>query len=154
MAANNPYNYSMPKGALNRRITPSSSLSSINKRAITGNKSDQYLEQKVMSAKPEELTYMLFEGIIRFLKQAKIHIEDKNTEKSHISIVKAQNIISELRSTLDVKIEISKNLDDLYSYMYDTLLDANINKASDKVDIVIELISDLKDTWKIAMSSL
>lgn len=151
MAINNPYNYSMPKNVLNRRMGPANTMSSTSKKTST-NKADQYLEQKVMSAKPEELTYMLYEGAIKFLKQSKIHIEDKSLEKAHGSIIKAQNIISELRSTLDINIEIGQNLDSLYIFMYDTLVDANLNKSTQKIDVVIELIDDLKDTWKQAMN--
>lgn len=151
MAINNPYNYSMPKNVLNRRMGPANTMSSTSKKTST-NKADQYLEQKVMSAKPEELTYMLYEGAIKFLKQSKIHIEDKSLEKAHGSIIKAQNIISELRSTLDISIEIGQNLDSLYIFMYDTLVDANLNKSTQKIDVVIELIDDLKDTWKQAMN--
>lgn len=151
MAINNPYNYSMPKNAINRRLSPVNNLSSASKKTGYG-KTDQYLEQKVMTAKPEELTYMLYEGIIKFLKQGKIHMEDQNIEKTHKAILRAQNIISELRSTLDTKVEISKNFDDLYVFMYDTLIDANINKSTKEIDDVIELVDDLKNTWKQAMN--
>ena len=153
MAINNPYNYSMPKNITNRRINPTQTLSSTSKKAVT-NKMDHYLEQKILSAKPEELTYMLYEGIIKFLKQSKIYIEDNNREKSHESLLKAQNIISELRSTLDTKIELSKNLDSLYIFMNEKLVEANINKSTQNIDIVIELATDLKDTWKQAMDKL
>lgn len=153
MAINNPYNYSMPKNVMNRRVSKANTISSTSKSTST-NKVDHYLEQKVMSAKPEELTYLLYEGMIKFLKQAKIFLEDKNLQKSHDSLVKAQNIISELRSTLDTEIEISKNLDDLYAFMYDTLISANINKSEKDIDNVIELATELKDTWKQAMDQL
>ncbi|MCT4631836.1 MAG: flagellar export chaperone FliS [Firmicutes bacterium] len=110
-----------------------------------------YKENEILNAKPEELTLMLYDGIIRFIKQAKIFNEDKKIEKTNNAIVRAQNIITELRSTLDMDYEISKELDPLYEFMNRRLLEANIKKDNAMMDEVLDLAAELRDTWKEAM---
>ena len=53
------------------------------------NSGDAYLEQRVLSARPEELTLMLYDGILKFLGQAKLFIVQNNVEKSSNSLIRA-----------------------------------------------------------------
>jgi len=89
---------------------------------------DQYKENSVYTASPEELTLMLYNGLVKFLMQAQMALNDKNIEKANKSIIRAQDIISEFRCTLDMKYDIAHQLDLLYDYMYRRLVDANIKK--------------------------
>lgn len=155
MAMKNPYNYSIPKSAINLKTNLNNKkINNIKDSEMNPNKNkfDQYKEQKIMTAKPEELTLMLYEGLVKFLKQAKIFIEQNNIEKINNSIIRSQDIIDELNITLNMDYEISKNLRSLYIYMNDKLVDANIKKDKDSIDTVLELAKDLKDTWKEAMN--
>ena len=63
----------------------------------------QYNNSKVLTASPAELTLMLYEGAIKFCNIAIMAIEKKDIEKSHVNIVKVENIINYLQSTLDTK---------------------------------------------------
>lgn len=149
MAMLNPYNYGRPK---NFKAVDEKSKKPVVKAVNNGyKKTDLYLEQKVLSAKPEELTFLLYEGIVKFIKQAKIFNDSKNYEKSGNANMKAQAIIVELRSTLNMDIEISKNLDQIYVFMVERLVDANISKDNNVLDEVLGLAEDLRDTWKEAM---
>ncbi len=85
----------------------------------------QYKENSVYTASPEELTFMLYNGLVKFIMQAQLAIDEKDNEKSHESIIKAQNIVREFQTTLDMKYGISQSLSLLYDYMYRRLLDAN-----------------------------
>ncbi|MBI9014627.1 MAG: flagellar export chaperone FliS [Clostridiales bacterium] len=114
-------------------------------------KSDPYLEQKIMAAKPEELTMMLYEGMVKFLKQGVLYNDSKNIEKTSNSILRAQAIINELNGTLDETYDISKNLSDIYSFMNARLIDANIEKNTDIIKEVLDFAEELRDTWKQAM---
>lgn len=114
----------------------------------------QYQHNSIFTARPEELTLMLYNGAIKFLKQAKINIEQNEIEKAHNNIVRAEDIITELMSTLDMQYEVSNNLYQLYDFMYKWLVQANFHKVDDgvnKIDDVIKLLEDLRDTWIEAM---
>lgn len=150
MAMQNIYNYSKPK------VIPNVNKNVVKKPAIyetkkQDTKADPYLEQKIMAAKPEELTLMLYEGMVKFLKQGILYNDQKNIEKTHNSILRAEAIISELNATLDESYEISKNLSDIYVYMKSRLIDANLEKDTNIIKEVLELAEELRDTWKEAM---
>lgn len=111
----------------------------------------QYRENTIFTSTPEELTMMLYNGIIRFIMQAQLAIEEKNYEKTNNSIIRVQDIIEELQSALDTKFEISQNLMQLYDYMHRRLLDANIGKDKEILEEVLGLAKVLRDTWAQAM---
>jgi flagellar protein FliS len=151
MAMLNPYNYKKPVGVVAKAVVKKPI---VNKPAVNNayaKKTTDYLEQRIMAAKPEELTLMLFDGAIKFITQAKLFNDQKNIEKSSNANLRAQAIIEELRSTLDMEIDISKGLEDLYIFMNDRLVDANVSKDNNVLEEVLELITDLRDTWKTAM---
>lgn len=150
MAVLNPYNYSRPKGAVNRMAKPTSNLKNRNQKKQQNN-SDQYLEQKVMAASPQELTLMLYEGAIKFIKQAKIYNDDQLIEKTSNAILRVEAIYSELRATLNPEFDISEELDKLYEYVIHRLAEANISKDNSILDEVLTMSIDFRDTWKEAM---
>lgn len=110
-----------------------------------------YLDNKIKTATPAELTLMLFDGSIKFCNIAIMAIEENDNSKANTNIIKAQKIMLELRSSLDHKYEISKNLDLLYEYIYSELIEANMKKDKNVLDEVLESLRELRDTWKEAM---
>ena len=119
--------------------------------AYSGRSSAQYLETRVMSATPAELTLMLFDGAIRFMSQYLVFVEAKDIQAAHNSIVRAQDIFSELLITLDMKKEISDSMASLYVYFIERLTSANVKKETDPVLEVIELTREMRGTWIEAM---
>lgn len=119
---------------------------------MTKNAAAKYNNNRVMTASPSELTLMLYEGAIKFCNLAIMAIEKKDLEKSNLNIIKGQNIILELRSTLDMKYPVSNELDPLYEYIYYRLVQANLNKDKDMVEEALEYIRELRNTWKEAMT--
>lgn len=111
----------------------------------------QYKQNSVMTASPQELTLMLYNGALKFIGKAKIFIEQKNIPKANESLIKAQNIIQELNITLNMDYEVSQNLRSLYTYIIERLVDANISKDIKVLDEASEMITELRDTWKEAM---
>ena len=111
----------------------------------------QYKENSVYTASPEELTLMLYNGLVKFILQAQKAIDEKNMPKAHESIVRAQDIISEFQVTLNMKFEISKSLASMYEYMQDRLFDANIKKDVGILEEVLGYAKELRDTWSQAM---
>lgn len=148
MAILNSYNYSKPKNYVNVNIGQKPTVFPSPVAASTNKETDQYLEQKVLSAKPEELTYMLYEGLVRFIKKAMLALDGNDIVKIHNNTVKAQNIITELRSTLNMEIGISAGLDSLYEYMEFKLLSANVEKDSKLYEEALTVAEELKDVWR------
>lgn len=110
-----------------------------------------YQATSVTSSKPEELTLMLYKGLVRFITQGKKAMEEKNIEKTNENLVRAQNILAEFQSTLDMSYEISNNLFLIYDYMSRRLVEANIAKDLSIVDEVLGLAIQLQNTWEEAM---
>ncbi len=97
------------------------------------------------------LIVMLYEGAIRFIDTAIEEIEEKNFEKAHENIIKAERIISELSRTLDLSTgEISKQLLMMYDYMLRQLIQANISKNKDPERLleVRGLLAEIKEAWE------
>lgn len=108
----------------------------------------QYKNSKVLTASPAELTLMLYEGAIKFCNIAIAAIEQKEVEKAHINIRKAQKIIEHLRVTLDMKYPVAKDFDNMYQYIDRRLLEANISKDPEILKEVLTHLHAIRDTWK------
>ena len=111
----------------------------------------QYNNSKVMTASPAELSLMLYEGAIKFCNIAIMGIEQNDIEKTHTNIIKAENIILEFRATLNFKYQISNDFENIYKYIYERLVDANISKDKEILEEVVEHLRGIRDTWKEVM---
>lgn len=112
---------------------------------------DTYLRMQVNTASSWELTTLLFNGCIKFMKQALNAIQNDNFEAKNYNIKRATDIINELSFTLDKQYEISHGLNSLYEYMNNKLFVANMKLDTDSLTECIELMTDLRDTWVQSM---
>lgn len=112
---------------------------------------NQYKENSVYTARPEELTLMLYNGMVKFTMQAQLALKEKKLDKANNSIIKAQDIIYELQSTLNRKYEISQSLWMIYDYMLRRLTDANVKKSTEILEEVLGFAKELRDVWEQAM---
>lgn len=110
-----------------------------------------YQRNAIMTASPAELTLMLYEGAIKFCNIAIMGIEQKDMEKAHINLKKAQDIISEFRITLDHKYPVWEDFDRVYDYIYRRLVEANISKDIEIIEDALKYIREMRDTWKEVM---
>lgn len=108
---------------------------------------EEYRKQGVLMANPLELIIMLYNGCIKKLKLAKMAIQEKKYETANSNFHKAQNIIMELIMSLDLNYEISKELLTLYEYIHRRIIEVNIAKDENAIDPLIEILSNLCDTW-------
>lgn len=113
----------------------------------------QYNNNKVLTASPAELTLLLYEGAIKFCNIAMMGIEEKNIEKAHVNIKKAQAIIEELQCSLNHSYKVAEDFDRLYQYIYGLLVDANIHKDREILERALNEIRGMRDTWKEVMKS-
>lgn len=156
MAVINPYNYSKPIMGASFKMNLNSSeqsekinqpISMQTQPKHSYSQQDKYLEQKVMSAKPEELVLMLYEGLVKFIKFSMMHLEENHIQKVNESAQRAQAIVSQLQSTLDMSIEISKQFDALYSFVYVKLTDGNIKKDRKSFEEALEISTMMMEMW-------
>lgn len=111
----------------------------------------QYAQNQVNTAPPEELTLMLYKGTVKFIGLAIKGLENKNIEDVNNNIIKAQNIYYELLATLDRKYPISDNLASLYDYIINLLLQGNIKKDKDILEEALNMSKEFVVTWEEAI---
>jgi|JTFP01.1.fsa_nt_gb flagellar protein FliS len=116
--------------------------------AIT-NPYEQYKTTQISTATPGQLVVMLYDGAIKFCKMAKLGIEQKNIETANNNLIKVQNIIQELKISLDMKAggELSETLDALYEYMLRRLIEANMKKDIKIINEVQKNLEELREAW-------
>ncbi|RYG74396.1 flagellar export chaperone FliS [Lentibacillus lipolyticus] len=107
-----------------------------------------YQNNSVNTASSGELTLKLYNGCIKFIKQAKEDMESNNFESKNTNIQKAQNIIQELMVTLDMQIEISQQILPLYEYIQYQLKEANIKNDREALEEGLHYVVEFRDTWK------
>ena len=115
------------------------------------NAAEAYKRQQVLTATPEALTLMLYNGALRFMTEGRDAIERKDYEEANNSLQKAQNIITEFRVTLNMEYEIAHQLLPLYNYVYDRLVEANMRSDVKPLDEAKNIITELRDAWAQAM---
>lgn len=118
---------------------------------MMNNPYQKYKKQSIMTASPGDLTLMLYDGCIKQMNLAMLHIEENNTELRNNAIQKAEAILTELMSTLDMSYEISNSLFQIYEYVYRLLILANISSDTEKLNEAINRITELRDAWEDAI---
>ncbi|NLP52693.1 flagellar export chaperone FliS [Bacillus sp. RO1] len=112
-----------------------------------------YQQNSVNTATPGELTLMLYNGAIKFMKLAKKGMEDKNIEMKNTNLIKAQKIVQELMITLDTSHDVGKSMMTMYDYMNRRLIDANLKNDPSMVDEVESHMMEFRDAWKQVIQS-
>ena len=110
-----------------------------------------YANSKIMTASPAELTLMLYEGAIKFCNIAIVAIVKKEVEKAHNTITKVENIISEFQITLNHDYKVAEDFDNVYTYLKQRLVEANMKKDKEILEEVLEHLRTMRDTWKEVM---
>ena len=118
---------------------------------MTQNMTLAYKNNTIQTASPAELTLMLYDGCIKFCNIALGAIENNDVAKAHTNIVKAENIITEFRSTLDFKYPVAQDFDRVYDWIYRRLVEANMHKDAEVLEDATRLIREMRDTWKEVM---
>lgn len=110
-----------------------------------------YQSNSVQTASPQELSLMLYNGCLKFIKLAKKAFDEKNIEAKNTNLTKAQAIINQFRITLDMDVELSKDLDALYVFIHEQLVKANIQNNLEALQVAEDMVLELRDTWKQMM---
>lgn len=113
--------------------------------------SSSSLESQIAGATPHQLIALLFDGAINAMRRAEIYFQSGNTARRGEMISRAINIIDNgLRTGLNHEIggQIAADLEQLYEYVSRSLLTLNLNKDPQPLPHLIQLMSDLAQTWK------
>ena len=110
-----------------------------------------YKTQQVMTASPEELTLMLYNGAIRFVNESIQATQAGNLEKANAANLRAQDIVREFMSTLDMQYELSQNWMALYQFIEQSLIQGNVKKQVQPLEDAKAILVDLRTTWAEAM---
>jgi flagellar protein FliS len=111
----------------------------------------QYKQNAILTATPQELTLALYNGCLRFLRQAQLALEANDIGKVNENLLRAQDVISELMLGLNKNYAVSENLAALYEYFKRRLIEANVSKDAEIINEVRSFIEELRDTWVQAM---
>lgn len=113
-----------------------------------------YQETAVTTQSKGRLVVMLYDGAIRFLRQAISDIQRGDYIAKGQHITKAQNIILELNSVLNMEQggAIAQQLRQLYNFMFRHLTEANLKKDTQRIQEVIDILEELNQGWRAITS--
>jgi flagellar protein FliS len=107
-----------------------------------------YRESSVLSAQPEQLVVMLYDGARRFLHQAAVAMGEQQIELTHRKLRRAEDILLHLRDSLDMEQgEISLRLEAIYLFCEDYLRQARFDRDPAKIQRVSAMLGQLRDAW-------
>lgn len=109
----------------------------------------QYQQNLIYTATPEQILLMLYDGAIRFTRQAMMAEENGKQVQKLERIGKVMAIVVEFSNTLnhDVGGQIAADLDGLYQFMIRELNAARKDETGEKLKNVERLLVDLRETW-------
>jgi flagellar protein FliS len=109
-----------------------------------------YRDSSVLTAPPERLVVMLYDGAHRFLFQAAHAMRSGDVALMNERMQRAEAILNELRSTLDFEQggEIAPRLEAIYSFCQRHLIQARLKKDPQKIEQVMKLLGELRDAWE------
>ena len=114
------------------------------------NRPNAYQDTAIQTSSPTKLVVMLYEGAIRFLREAVSAIQSKNLDRKRQSLDRAVAIVQHLNSTLDMDKggEVAVDLNKLYSYITTRILDGSIKLETAPLEEAIKLLNTLLTGWE------
>lgn len=115
-----------------------------------------YLKDAVMTATPEQLQLMLYDGAIRFAMQGRDALVREDYETSYQRLTRAQNIITEMQLGLNFEInrELCERVSSIYNFIFRKLVDANVNRDPNAIDDALRVLRVERETWQILVEKV
>lgn len=125
------------------------------RQLMTKSPYDAYRHTQAHTSSGADLVLLLFRGALRFLDRAQAGIESQNVQAAHNALIRAQDILSELQTTLDHEKggDLAVSLDNIYGYARERLIEANLEKQVEPVQEVRGLVAELAAAWEDAINS-
>ncbi len=117
---------------------------------------NEYLHNAVMTASPEQLQLMLYDGAIRFARQGIEGLTAKDYEKSYNGFSRAQKIVLELINALNYDIDrnLCSRMAGLYNFIYHKLVEASAQRDPKIAGEAVKLLEYQRETWIMLMEKL
>jgi flagellar protein FliS len=114
-----------------------------------------YQEQAILTATPGQLVVLLYDGIVRFLRQADAAFEAKQVAQAHERIGRAEAIVDELQATLDMSQgQVAQNLEGIYVFWKGCFMDIRLKQDREKLQRIVAQVANLREAWaQIAQSA-
>lgn len=114
-----------------------------------------YQEQAILTATPGQLVVMLYDGIVRFLRQADAAFGEKAIAHAHERLGRAEAIIDELQATLDMdQGQVAQNLEGIYVFWKRCIWEIRLEQDREKLARIVAQVANLREAWaQIAQSS-
>src|SRR3954467_12011924 len=107
-----------------------------------------YRESSVLTASPEQLVVMLYDGVNRFLRQSEMALRENSFEVAHERRNRGEAIIDELLATLDMdQGQVAERLQSIYVYCKRCLTETRRERDAGKIRLVIRLLGELREAW-------
>ena len=108
-----------------------------------------YTESSVLTAPPEKLVVMLYDGAIRFLNVGALAMRSGDFVQARERVRRAEAIIDELNYSLDMSQgEIAVRLRSIYIFSKKHLLQGNLQRDPEALDTVVKLLGELREAWE------
>lgn len=104
-----------------------------------------------MTATSEQLQLMLYDGAIRFAKQAREAILKNDLSTSCEKLLRAQRIMLQMDTGLqhDANPALCQQLASLYRFVYKRLIDANMTRDIAAIDESLQILEHQRETWRL-----
>ncbi len=108
-----------------------------------------YLERKILDADPIELVCLLYQRAIACIQEARKHLANRRIAERAKAITQAYDVLTELMAALrpEAAPEISANLNALYAYLQQRLIEANFQQADGPLAESASILGTLLDGW-------
>ncbi|WOC31288.1 MULTISPECIES: flagellar export chaperone FliS [Caproicibacterium] len=114
---------------------------------------EAYQQKSVMTMTPGEMLSKLYDKVIKELSAAKLNIEKQDVHlygAIDTSLQKAQTVLNYLKTTLDFRYDVAKNLDLMYDYFIRQIMQAYVHKDVAPLEEIIPMIAGLQETYEKA----
>lgn len=123
---------------------------------MTTHASDEYLSSAVLTASSEQLQLMLYDGAIRFARQAREAILKGDWETSCDKLIRAQRVVTEMQNGLrpEANPGVCEQMSALYNFVFRRLVDANVQHQVGPLDEALQILEHQRETWKILLDRI
>jgi flagellar protein FliS len=111
--------------------------------------SQAYAQDSVLTAAPEKLVVMLYDGLARFLARGAAAIRAEDLAAAGTALNRAGAILDELLATLDPSAgaQLAERLSEIYLFCKRELLAAQLKRDPNRIERVAKLLAELRESW-------
>ena len=123
---------------------------------MTATAPNPYLRDAVLTATPEQLQLMLYDGAIRFALQGRDAMLKKDYETMYLRLTRAQNIVIEMLNGLnyEVNAELCRRMASIYNFIYRKLIDGNVQRDVSAIDDALRVLRIERETWQLLVDKV